>query len=192
MVKKMTLKEEIIYYLLKNKSKSITIKKLSEKLKKDYKNVYNAIKDLSNTLNLKKLSNSTYISFSSKITLENLKGELFRRNQLLKNKKIKLLYSDIKNNLNPFFVVIVFGSHASFEQSNSSDIDICVLYDNLAEYKKLENIIKIHDKIDLHSFSYKEFISMLNSKKFNVGHEIANKGIILFNIESFYEMIKYE
>lgn len=73
-----------------------------------------------------------------------------------------------------------------------SDIDICIIHDNKKEFEKIRSALSIHSNIEIHDFTYEEFIKMLRDKPFNVGHEIVKSGIILKNIESYYNLMKHE
>jgi predicted nucleotidyltransferase len=185
----MNLKQKIIKFILENKEKEFTIRELSIILKTDYKNTYDAVQKISNSLKINKKGNASYISFKPKLTTLLYEIEQIRKENLVK--KIKIIYKDIIKIENPFFIVIIFGSYAKGKQTKNSDIDLCLIHDNEKEIKEISNKLLIHPKINIQIFNYTEFISMLKTKEFNVGHKIRKDGIILKNIESYYEVIKH-
>lgn len=186
----MKLLERILSLLIHNKDKEYTIREISIKLKTDYKNTYDAVQRIQDSINIRKIGNSSLINF--KPILTNLTYIVEKRRKEEIKKSIKTIIKDIENIENPFFIAILFGSYAKKNQTKHSDIDICIIHDNNEELKKIKSNLSIHPKIEIHDFNYKEFISLLKNKEFNVGHEIVKDGIILKNIENYYGLIKYE
>lgn len=45
------------------------------------------------------------------------------------------------------------------------------------------------EKIDIQEFTTNEFTSMIEKKQNNLGHEIIKNNIILYGIESYYNLI---
>ena len=43
--------------------------------------------------------------------------------------------------------------------------------------------------MEIHEFTSKEFISMIEKTQSNVGHEIVKNNIILYGIENYYSLI---
>lgn len=185
----MVLKHDILNLLIQNKSKQFTIKEVSKILKIDYKNTYEAVKHIEHSINIDKRSNASYLSFKPIFNNDVFVVENKRKEQIIK--KIPLIYKDLKSIKNPFFIPVLFGSFAKGSETKFSDIDICIIHDNEEEVKKIIRILSIHSKLELHIFTYNEFIDMLKINEFNVGKEIRDTGIILHNIESYYEVIKY-
>lgn len=186
------IKEKIIKYFVENK-KPTSIRKLSQAINSDYKNTHNAVSDLSK----KKIIEKNKIGNTNQITLNQSSNTLIygvekkRLNQaLLKNPELKIIKEDIKEIGYPFMIVLVFGSYAKQKNTQNSDIDICIISDNLTKINKLiENIKLLTAKIDIHTFNVKEFTSMINKKNNNVGNEIIKNNIILHGIENYYELI---
>ncbi|NOZ80741.1 MAG: nucleotidyltransferase domain-containing protein [DPANN group archaeon] len=185
----MNLKQQILKVIIENKEKEFTIRGLSKKLKKDYKNTYDAVQNLIGSLNINKKGNATYITYAPKLTNQIYEAEQARRDAVIK--KIKILYRDIQTASNPFFAAILFGSFAKGNETKNSDIDICIIHDNEDEIKPTLSRLRILPRIQLHPFHYSEFVQLLKNKDFNVGHEIVKDGIILRNIELFYEVIRH-
>lgn len=186
---KMNLKYKILKTLVENKSKHFTIKQMSELLKVDYKNAYTVIQQITDSINVDKRSNASYISFKPEFTKDLFLVELERKAEVIK--KIPLIYKDIISIENPLFIPVLFGSFAKGTNTKSSDIDICIIHDNEKEANKILRTLSIHPKIELQVFSYDEFIKMIKTKEFNVGHEIMEFGIPLINIESYYGVIRH-
>jgi predicted nucleotidyltransferase len=185
----MKLKQKVITTLMENKTASFTIKELSKKLNVDYKNTYDAVRSLESSIRIEKKSNATYISFKPVLTQEVFLAETERKHAIIKS--IPILYKDILSSENPLFIAVLFGSFAKKTQNKHSDIDLCIIHDNEDEISVLVRKLSIHKKLEIHAFSYKEFISMLKINDFNVGKEIRNTGIPLHNIESYYELLKH-
>jgi len=179
----MKLKHIILKHLIENKDKSFSIREISKILKKDYKNTYDAVSQIKDSVIIEKKSNSSFVKFKAKLTLDVYEVEKQRSYGL----KLGLLAKDLKG-MNPFFVAVVFGSYAKGKNAKNSDIDICLIGN---KNKNVKSALKIHPKVEIQDFTYEEFISMLESKKVNVGHEIFKDGIVIHGLESYYEMIKH-
>jgi len=187
----MKFTNQILKKLIENKDKEFTNREISILLKKDYKNTYDAVQKLSNSIKIKKKGNSSYLSFKPVLTDEVYKVENIR-NANIQNPKLKLIENDLESINNPFFIAVLFGSYAKNTHTKHSDIDICIIHDNKKEFEKIRSALSIHSNIEIHDFTYEEFIKMLRDKPFNVGHEIVKSGIILKNIESYYNLMKHE
>lgn len=188
----MKLLQRILKHLIENKDKEFTIREISRLLGKDYKNTYDAVQKLDDSIKITKKGNSSCLSFQPILTDEIYKVENIRKANQLRDPKLKLIEKDLENINNPFFIAILFGSYAKKTQTKHSDIDICIIHDNKKEFKNIYSALTTHPNIEVHDFTYKEFIRMLRDKSFNVGHEIVKSGIILKNIEAYYKVIKHE
>lgn len=186
----LTLKHKILELLVENKQEEYSIKELSEIMKVDYKNTHTAIGQLKDSINIRKKSNSSFISFKPILTTDTFLVESERKRKI--KSKMKLIVKDIELQENPFPIVIVFGSYAKGTQTKHSDIDICLIHNNEEERKTLKNTLQIHPKVELQEFHYTDFIRMLQQKTFNIGHEICKIGIPLQNIEGYYKVLKHE
>ncbi len=185
----MKLTRKILKLVIENKYREFTIREISKILRADYKNTYDAIQSLENSLKTDKKGNATYISFSPKLTDRIYEVEQLRKKEIIEY--VKLIDQDLRSMSNPLFIAVLFGSFAKKKQTKHSDIDICIIHDNEEEAKQILAKLSIHPKIELHSFNYDEFLQLIKSKEFNIGTEIMRDGIILKNIESYYELIKY-
>jgi predicted nucleotidyltransferase len=184
----MNLYLSILKLLIENKDSEFSIRQISILLNKDYKNTYDAVKKISESITLTKKGNASFIKFKPVFTNNIYLVEQFRLESLF---NLSLLKQDIDSINNPFFIVILFGSYAKQTQKINSDIDLCIIYDSETELKSIVHKLSVHSKLDLHMFHYSDFIRMLDSKQFNVSHEILNHGIALNNIESYYKVIKH-
>lgn len=188
---KSSLKEKILKYLIENKEKPVTIRKISQAINVDYKNTFHAINGLSDLIYKEKFGNTNLIEINLKPDKEIFSVEYKRTKQFLEeNKQLKLIQGDLKEINYPFFIVLVFGSVVKKTKTEKSDIDICVICDN--ETKKKELISKLNLlplKLEIHDFSVKEFESMLEVKKENIAKEIIKNNLIFYGAESYYNLI---
>jgi len=87
-------------------------------------------------------------------------------------------------------IVLVFGSFAKEKNTANSDIDICIISDNKEKTKQLIEMLSLLSlKIEVHEFSTKEFISMIERKQNNLGNEIIKNNVILYGTENYYNLI---
>ena len=118
--------------------------------------------------------------------VENKRTEMF----LSKNPGLNVVKKYIEEMNYPFFVVLVFGSYAKNTKVEGSDIDICVISDNKARLNELhEKLNLLSLKLEIHEFTTKEFISMIEKKQDNVGHEIVKSNILLYGVENYYNLV---
>ena len=183
----------ILRLLLSNKKKQFTIREISKQTSIDYKTVHVAIQNLSssNTIEAKKIGQTTLCSLNlKKFTEEIYVAEYSRTQDLLKNKSFNSLMSYFEN-LEPFFIMLLFGSYASGKQRKSSDIDLMLITDNEKMKIEITQIISLIP-LDIHflHFTTKEYLDMLKTTQFNVGKEAFYNNIIIFGIEDYYRMIK--
>lgn len=190
---KYSLKEKILKLLIEDK-KEHTILEISNKLKEDYKNTFQAINSLYPEYLIKeKKGNSNFIQINSKINplIYNIE-EKRTKEFLIANKSINLLKEDIISLNYPFFIFLVFGSFAKKVNTAHSDLDLCLISDEKNNEKTKEIISKIRLlplSIEIHEFTPSQFVSMLNKKEQNLGKEIVKNNIILYGIENYYRII---
>jgi len=186
-----TTKQKILKFIIENKGDHSMLK-ISKTLKIDYKNIFQAIKDLNPKVYSKiKKGNSQLISFGFGYDPEVLAVEEKRREDILKkNPKLKLIVQEVNEESYQFMIVLLFGSFAKEENTPSSDIDICIISDNKLKTKSLsERLDLLTLKTELHEFTTEEFISMIEKKKKNLGNEIIKRNIILFGVENYYNLL---
>ena len=175
-----------------NKDKYFTIKNAAETLKINYRIVYEEIAELEKEglLKITKYGNSKVCGFNYKYHSKVVEIEELRKQELFKNKNLKLIYKRFKEVKSPFYCLVLFGSHANKTNQKGSDIDLCLIIDDQEINGEMRSILSV-TPIDVHfqDFTSKHFLSMLRSKEFNVGNEIVKNNIILYGIETFYEMV---
>lgn len=188
----METENKILKYLIETKNEVI-IRELANKINADYKIVHTAVNRLINKglLKNRKIGKSIQISFNNKLSKETLEVEFDRREEILKNKNLRLMLESIKKNLNTFnFVLLLFGSYAKKKETKSSDIDlIFIVSDEKIERKVLESISILPLKIHPLVFTEKQFVDMKKSHELNVVMEAIKNNIILHGIEQYYELL---
>lgn len=182
----------VLKLFVDNKDKTFTIKKVSEALRINYRIAYEEVMRLEKegTLKITKMGNSKICSFNYKYCSKIVEIEDVRKAELFKNKDIKLICKRVKEAKSPFYILVIFGSHAKKANTKHSDIDLCLITDNPEVNKEVNTILSVTPiSIHLQEFTSKHFLLMLKSKEFNVGNEIVKNNIILYGIESFYELV---
>ncbi len=187
----LSLKERIIKLLIENK-KQWTILQISKNLNADYKNTYQEINKMHPNILVKEKKGSINL-----IELKLLPDpQIFQTERkrtglfLEKNRIFRLFLDDIVSLNYPFFIVLVFGSYVKNTWTKKSDIDICIISDDENKAKEIISKFKLSPfRLDIQTFSTREFISMINTKEANVGKEIIQNNIILYGIENYYNLI---
>lgn len=187
-------KDKILKLLLSSKEKEYTIRSISHTINMDYKTVYQVVNELiDNKLIRAKRAGQTILCTINQETFnpDMFRAEWLRREDLLRNKDLYVLYKRISD-VPSSFVMLLFGSYASGTQRKSSDIDIMLITDDENVKKEIWAAFSIMPlKIHLLEFTAAEFISMLKTTVFNVGREAQKNNIILHGIEEYYRMINY-
>lgn len=187
-----TLKQKILKFLIENKKSPHSIREISQKLKADYKNTSQALGDLNPEIySKKKQGNTCLIEFNPSNNIETLSVEEKRTEELLsKNPKLKVVRKYIEELNYPFLIVLIFGSYAKKTETKNSDIDICIILDDKDKsselYEKL-NLLSLN--LEIQEFTSKEFVSMIEKRKNNLGNEIVKNNIILYGKENYYNLI---
>jgi len=182
----------ILKLFVDQKDKKFTIKKAAEALKINYRIVYEEIIKLEKEELIKiiKQGNSKICEFNYKYHSKIVEIEEIRKQELFRNKDIKLIYKRIKEVKNPFYILLIFGSFANKINTKGSDIDICLITDNPEINKEVNTLIDITPiNVHLQEFTPKHFLLMIKMKEGNVGNEIVKNSIILYGIEEFYELV---
>lgn len=188
---KLSPKERVIKYLIENKNPQ-SIMTASGAIVLDYKNTYNIVNELQpEIISKEKIGNTNIIQLNlvpnqQIYSVENKRTEQF----LFNNPKVKLIAEDIVRVNYPFFMVLVFGSYVKNTKTENSDIDLCIISDNKEKTKQLIEMLNLLSlKIEIHEFTTKEFVSMIEKTQNNLGHEIVKSNIILYGIENYYNLI---
>ena len=183
-------KEKIIKSLIENKNPQ-SIMALSAAAILDYKNTYNIVDELAGIISKQKIGNTNLIKLNLVPNQEIYNVEDKRTQEFLsKNKKLILIQKDLEEMGYPFMIVLIFGSYVKNTKMKGSDIDICIISDNKEKSKELINKLKLLSlKLEVHEFTTKEFISMIEKTQNNLGREIVKNNIILYGTENYYNLI---
>ena len=189
----MKTENKIIKYLIETK-KEPTIMHLAKEIGSDYKIVHTAVSRLidKGLLEKKKIGKSLQLSFIPKLSKEVFEAELERREQVLKNKNLKVMLNTIKHDImSSNFVLLLFGSYSKNKQDKNSDIDLMFIVPKPNMEKSIEQAISILP-LNIHYFVFteKQFRKMNDTRKANLVHEAIKSNIILYGIEQYYEMLK--
>ncbi len=186
-----SLKEKILRHLIENKEKPKTIREISRDLKVDYKNIFQAINVLQDLIIKKKIGNLNLVEIKLAPSIEIFSIENKRTKQFLEeNKQLKLIKEDINSVNYPLFIVLIFGSYVKKTKTEKSDIDLCIISDNELKTKELISKLNLLPlKLEIHDFKINEFESMMEVKKENIAKGITKNNIILYGIESYYNLI---
>lgn len=196
---------DIVALLVSDITKSYTIREISQTLKKNYRNTYEAIQDLATKKIIKKNRVGRADACSLDIK-ENAATDILARAEDLRKEDFVMRYKPIKALLNDiviklskytaFYCLVVFGSYAEFKARENSDLDVLVIAQDLKhkkdfikEISSLQTLALV--KISAIIIDENEFAAMLNSKEeVNVGKETVKKHIILYNSKIYWEMVK--
>ena len=184
---------EIIRFLIENNTESFSIREISKKLNIAYKLVHKNIQLLyqQDIINIKTVGKSSQISFKFVLNPIVYDVEIQRKNEILKNKNIKILYQELKQIESPFFIALLFGSFVKKTNNKNSDIDLCVIHEDEKILKTIYSKLKLLPiDIEIHEFNSEEFKSMLKTTQFNIGHEVKNNYIVLKGVENFYHILE--
>src|SRR3989344_8554827 len=144
-----------------HKDKTFTINKAAEALKINYRIVYEEIIKLEREglIKITKHGNSNVCGFNYKYHSKIVEIEEIRKQELFKNKDIKLIYKRIKEIKSPFYCLVLFGSYVSKTNQKGSDIDICLITDNPEINKEVNTLIDITPiNVHLQEFTPKHFL----------------------------------
>ena len=189
----MKTENKIIKHLIERKEE-FTIRELAREIKTDYKIVHTAVKRLAGKrlVEEKKVGKSIQISFANRFSKEVLLAEYERREEILKNKNLKVMIDSLVENLNSVnLIILLFGSYARRKAGKNSDIDLMFIVPDLKIEKKIDEAVSMMP-LKIHSFVFSEeqFRNMIYLKKLNVVKEALKNNIILHGIEQYYSLIK--
>jgi predicted nucleotidyltransferase len=186
----------IIKFLIEHKNEELNIRNISRAMKMDYKNVYSIIKRLQkmSLVKIETFGQSSRVKFNAIIHPLVFEAEFERRKEILKDKSLAVMLSSFKRAIkSKLYVLLLFGSYARKTQAKNSDIDLMFICPNGSEdaFEKDAGRIARSMPLPLHLlvFSESQFIEMINAKESNVGHEALKNNVILYGIETYYEMI---
>lgn len=186
----------VIRYLIENKNEELNILKISKELKMNYKNVYSIVKRLEKELlvKLEFFGQSSRVKLISQVHPLLFEAEYNRRKEFLKDKNMAVMLNEFKNAIkSKCYILLIFGSYAKKTQTKNSDIDLMFIVPDGKEdlFEKDVHLIARSLPLPIHYlvFSEKQFLNMIYAKESNVGKEALKNNIILYNIETYYEMI---
>jgi len=188
----LTLREKILKFLIENKEFPHSIMEISKRLNVDYKNTFQAFNRLNPQIYSKKKHGNAYlIEFNPNKRIETINIEGKRAEELLsKNPKLKIIIQDIAEINYSFMIVLIFGSFAKGKNTETSDIDLCIISDNKLKIKQLtERLNLLSLKLEIQEFSTADFISMIKKRQNNLAHEIVKNNVILYGIENYYDLV---
>ncbi|MFH1065676.1 MAG: nucleotidyltransferase domain-containing protein [Nanoarchaeota archaeon] len=187
----------IIRYLIENKNKELNILRISKELRMDYKNIYSIVKRLEkeSLVKLESFGQSSRVKLISRMHPLIFEVEYQRRKELLKDKNLAVMLNDFKNSIKSrCYVRLVFGSYAKKTQTKNSDIDLMFIVPDGKEELFEKEVYRAASllPLPLHYlvFSEKQFLEMVYARESNVGQEALKNNIILYGIETYYEMIQ--
>ncbi|MDI6736916.1 MAG: nucleotidyltransferase domain-containing protein [Nanoarchaeota archaeon] len=187
----------IIKYLIENKSKELNILSISKELRMDYKNIYSIVKRLEkeSLVRLESFGQSSRVKLIFRMHPLIFEAEYQRRKELLKDKNLAVMLNDFKNSIkSKCYVFLVFGSYAKKTQTKNSDIDLMFIVPDGKEELFEKEVHRIASSLPLPIhylvFSEKQFVEMRYAKESNVGQEALKNNIVLYGIETYYEMIQ--
>jgi predicted nucleotidyltransferase len=186
----------IIRFLIEHKNEELNILTISKELRMDYKTAYSIVKRLEkeSLVKLESFGQSNRVTLISSMHPLIFEAEYTRRKELLKDKNLAVMLNDFKNALkSKCYALLLFGSYAKKTQTKKSDIDLMFIVPNGSEELFEKDIgrtarllpLQIHYLV----FSEKQFLEMINAQEPNVGKEALKNNIILYGIETYYEMI---
>ncbi|HOF44300.1 MAG TPA: nucleotidyltransferase domain-containing protein [Candidatus Pacearchaeota archaeon] len=185
-------RERLLKALIEDKIPK-SILSLSGSVGLDYKNTYNYIKEFatSGIINQNSVGNTTLVEINLSLNSEIYSVEKKRTDEFLsKNQRLKVIKKYTEEINYPFLIVLIFGSYAKNEKTENSDVDICIISDNKDKSKELQEKLHLLSlRLEIHEFTIKEFISMIEKTQNNLGHEIIKSNIILYGIENYYNLI---
>ena len=182
----------ILKFLLSNKKDEFTIRAIAKETHIDYKAAYLTTKELveNRLIKAKRAGQTVLCSINQKEFNEDVfRAELLRKEELLRNKDLHVLYDYFKDIKEPFFILLLFGSYANQKYRKGSDIDLMFIFQDSGFEDKVNGItslipLKVHPLV----FSEKEFGRMLDSREPNIVKEVLDDYIILYGIENFYRL----
>jgi predicted nucleotidyltransferase len=182
---------KILKALIDHGEEEMNINKLSKLAKIDYKNTYNIIKRLNaqGLVQLERFGQALKCTLNRKPHPLIFEAEYERRERLLKNKDMKVLYTKL-NQLSFPAVTLLFGSYAKEQAGKGSDMDLIVICEK-TRAKEVESILSLIPlNIHLTLLTWEEFLAMAKTREFNVVQEALKHNIVLTGIEDYYRVIE--
>lgn len=186
----------IIRTILEHREKDLSIADLSKLTKKDYKTTHTIIKRLekSKLITLHQFGKSYQVILNKTIHPLLFEAEYARGEEILHDKNLRVLLDYFRKGLKTsLYVLLLFGSYAKKTQTKHSDIDLFFIAPDADKdfEKKVLNITPLIPlQLHVNVFTESEFIAMKKSKENTVGSEVIKNNIILYGVESYYELLQ--
>lgn len=182
-------KLNILKLLIENKDLKFSIRQIARQRNINYKSAYSNLLKLEkeNVVDLERYGNTTLCSFNNRFNNSVFQVEYYRKNELLKNKTFAVLHKSLFE-INSQFILLLFGSYVKGKETKNSDIDLLLISNNPKDVETQIGLLPLN--IHLTDIDYKDFVLMLESKKFSVVSEAFQKNIILFGIEDYYRLVE--
>ena len=180
---------KILQLFIENLQQTFTINQISKELSINYRIAFEETKKLEkeNLIKISKIGNANHCSFKYNFNEKIFAAETIRKNKLLKNKNLKVLYNKLSG-INQQFILLLFGSYVKKTHTKHSDIDLLLITNNKKPIEQELELLPL--KIHLTSITYKDFMIMLKTKEITVVSEAIKKNIILFGIGDYYRLLK--
>jgi len=145
----------------------------------------------------RKLGTSKLYSLNQKNELAYPLLELMTQEKLspIVKKSIVILKKELEK-YTLFYSIVIFGSYANNTPKKKSDLDVAVIIPNKSPEKNLK--IAVHSaenksllNLDVHIITVDDFKGMLTAEYANLGKEIANQNLPVYNVEIFYKIIMW-
>jgi len=183
-------KLKIINYLGKHIGSSFTMHELSKAIKIPYATFHRTIHEMKDLVKMQVIGQSKVVSINANNpaikSYLTVSSDEEKKDFLKKQSLIKKLVSELRTN----DTIVLFGSYAKRNESESSDIDLLIINkkgDKNLSFSKYETIFK--KKINPLFITKSEFTQMLKDKDENVGKQALKDHIILNNPEKFWESV---
>lgn len=191
---------EILVFLSSRVRESFTVRQIAEAIKKDYKITYTMTMRLAQQhyINAEKKPPVTYCRLNLKgnstllAYIEGVRASRFFE----KHKDIEIVVSDFTSKIsNPFFTLILFGSHVKGTASTRSDLDMLFVIPDRNLEKEIEAAVGsvqrvsplgIHESV----LTYSEFLGLLKQKKPNVAWEAIDNRIVAYGAEMLLKTLE--
>ncbi|MBM3200498.1 nucleotidyltransferase domain-containing protein [Candidatus Woesearchaeota archaeon] len=180
---------KVLKLLIERKEDKLTIKKIAEALKINYRTAYESAMQLEKEglIMTTKIGNSRQCEFSYAFSSKVFEAEELRKEGLFKNKDFLIIHNRLSE-LKFSFIALLFGSWAKGAANKHSDIDILTIGGDEKEIRSTVSLLP--DKIHLTSITYEDFIRMAKSNEFTVISEAIKSSIILIGTEEYYRLLK--
>lgn len=183
---------KIIKLFIEDK-KGKTIREIAKEINADYKITHLAVQKLiqKNVLATSIVGKSTLCTLNKQYYgTEIYLSEDIRKEELLANKDIQIVYKEIMKKINScLFIFLAFGSHTKKTATKYSDIDLLFISNKKGFEEKILSITSLLPlKVHVFVFTEKEFLLMKDKKESNLIKEVLENNTILYNIEGFYKL----